>query len=352
MAFQLLGIGSAANDGTGDTLRVGGDKLNDNLKELYAKINGVGTGSISNGTGLTSDDIVLRQASQTLTTKTINLTNNTLVGTTAQFNTALSDGSFATLAGEETLASKTLTAPKIADGGFIADANGAEQIVFQTTASAVNEIEITNAATGGDASPNGGGSTAPIIGASGETNCDLALLPKGTGVVTIRSTTGANNQGQLRLNCEANSHGQVIVAQPHGSSDSGYFMLPKSSSTNQDGTGGVAGADILLSGDKTVGTTETVSGDGAGKDAISLDTLVTLLNTSGGTSDLTLATGVVGQVKVISMHTAGNDATLDATDGNLGGASSIVFNAIGESVTLLYNGTKWVIVGHYGVTIS
>ena len=52
------------------------------------------------------------------------------------------------------------------------------------------------------------------------------------------------------------------------------------------------------------------------------------------------------------MHTAGNDATLDATDGNLGGASSIVFNAIGESVTLLYNGTKWVIVGQYGVTIS
>ena len=96
----------------------------------------------------------------------------------------------------------------------------------------------------------------------------------------------------------------------------------------------------------------TVSGDGAGKDAISIDTLVTLLNTSGGTSDLTLAAGVVGQIKIISMHTAGNDATLDASDGNLGGASSIVFNAIGESVTLLYNGTKWAIVGQYGVTIS
>ena len=31
MAFQLLGIGSSANDGTGDTLRVGGDKINDNF---------------------------------------------------------------------------------------------------------------------------------------------------------------------------------------------------------------------------------------------------------------------------------------------------------------------------------
>jgi hypothetical protein len=35
---------------------------------------------------------------QTLTNKTVNLTNNTLTGTTAEFNTALSDGSFATLA--------------------------------------------------------------------------------------------------------------------------------------------------------------------------------------------------------------------------------------------------------------
>ena len=31
--------------------------------------------------------------------------------------------------GTQTLSGKTLTAPKIADGGFIADANGAEQVV-------------------------------------------------------------------------------------------------------------------------------------------------------------------------------------------------------------------------------
>lgn len=49
----------------------------------------------------------------TLTNKTFNLTSNTLVGTTAQFNTALSDGSFATLAGTETLTNKTLAAPTV-----------------------------------------------------------------------------------------------------------------------------------------------------------------------------------------------------------------------------------------------
>ena len=58
-----------------------------------------------------TDTLVGRATTDTLTNKSIDLTNNTLTGTTAQFNTALSDGSFATLAGTETLSSKTLTSP-------------------------------------------------------------------------------------------------------------------------------------------------------------------------------------------------------------------------------------------------
>jgi hypothetical protein len=42
MAKQIIGIGSAANDNTGDTLRVGGDKINDNFNEIY---NAIGNGS-------------------------------------------------------------------------------------------------------------------------------------------------------------------------------------------------------------------------------------------------------------------------------------------------------------------
>ena len=38
MARQLVGIGSSANDGTGDTLRDGIDKVNDNFIEIYGKI--------------------------------------------------------------------------------------------------------------------------------------------------------------------------------------------------------------------------------------------------------------------------------------------------------------------------
>ena len=76
----------------------------------------------------------------------------------------------------DTLTNKTLTEPKIADGGFIADANGNELIKMQTTSSAVNELEITNAATG----------NAVVVGASGgDTNIDIDITPKGTGEVNI-----------------------------------------------------------------------------------------------------------------------------------------------------------------------
>lgn len=82
-------------------------------------------------------------------------------------------GTLATLAGVETLSNKTLTAAKIVSGGFIADANGNEQLIFVTTASAVNEVTHTNAATG----------TNPIIaGTGGDANVGLDFVTKADGV--------------------------------------------------------------------------------------------------------------------------------------------------------------------------
>jgi hypothetical protein len=109
----------------------------------------------------------------------------------------------ATLTGTETLTNKTLTAPKFADGGFIADANGNEIVVLDTVTSAVNEITVANAATG--AGPR-------ISGTGSDSNIDLNLVPKGTGVVNVsgnlnglryldvsNSDTNANSGSIVRL---------------------------------------------------------------------------------------------------------------------------------------------------------
>ena len=95
---------------------------------------------------------------------------------TGVFDTGFGSGDV-TLTGTQTLTNKTLTAPKI--GTSILDTNGNELFLLTATASAVNELTYANAATG-----NG-----PTFTASGETNVDINLNPKGTGV--LKSATAA-----------------------------------------------------------------------------------------------------------------------------------------------------------------
>ena len=57
MAKQDINIGSAANDGTGDSIRVAFDKCNDNFAELYAELGGSSLSNISfSGNTISSDN--------------------------------------------------------------------------------------------------------------------------------------------------------------------------------------------------------------------------------------------------------------------------------------------------------
>jgi len=63
MSKSVIGLGSSANDGTGDTLRATGAKINSTFTEVYSKL--------GDGTDLTSDTVVLVAATQTLSNKTL-----------------------------------------------------------------------------------------------------------------------------------------------------------------------------------------------------------------------------------------------------------------------------------------
>lgn len=63
----------------------------------------------ADGTGSAANCVDITQ------TLSLDLSNASLTGTLAQFNTAMSDGSFVSLAGTETLTNKTLTSPSVSD---------------------------------------------------------------------------------------------------------------------------------------------------------------------------------------------------------------------------------------------
>ncbi len=123
---------TAAEIDPGDFVFVSGGTVNDNTgwvqtqtvttlgtdPIVFTQFSGAGTYLAGTGLTLTGNTFSINtgttvdvSTAQTLTNKTIALGNNTISGTIAQFNTALTDADFATLAGSEVLSNKELKSP-------------------------------------------------------------------------------------------------------------------------------------------------------------------------------------------------------------------------------------------------
>ena len=87
---------------------------------------------------LTSDITVSASSTNTFSNKSIALGSNTVTGTISEFNSALTDADFATIAGTETLTNKTLTSPSVS-GLNVTDSS----IVFEGSSADTNETTLT-----------------------------------------------------------------------------------------------------------------------------------------------------------------------------------------------------------------
>jgi len=118
--------------------------------------------------------------------------------------------------------------------------------------------------------------------------------------------------------------------------------------------------DIVHTTGITQLSVETVSGDSAGTDVISVATDITFLDMSSGGMTLSIADGVDGQIKYIICNQIGTvagggnatPALLANTNGNW--TTQIRWDAVGEAATLIFDAQtgKWNIVGSQGVTIT
>lgn len=116
---QYLTANSGASAGlTWSTLDLSGYATKTGAETLTNKTIALGSNTVSGtlaqfNTAVTDADLVSLSGSETLINKTIALGSNTISGTLAQFNTAVTDADLVSLSGSEVLTNKTLTSPVV-----------------------------------------------------------------------------------------------------------------------------------------------------------------------------------------------------------------------------------------------
>ena len=327
MVKQVLNKGSSANDGTGDTLRQGAQKINDNFDEIYAVLGGnnltdavkfSATGvefegdsandfettltvinptadrtiTLPNATGT----VTLNASTQTLTNKTLTSPIvNSPVLTTPQINDTSADHQYVFAVSElaadrnvtlplltgndeftfnahtQTLTNKTLTSPRI--GTSITDVGGNSLIDLVATSSANNHLKLTNAVDG----------ASPILEAVGSSDANVALKLGSKGTSAVEITTP--------------------------------FVL---------GHETIANPNLI-----TLGKTTTI-----------------FTNTTGLSHSLPNG-NTIGQIKIMLKSDTAGTTTINQTSSNFAFGSSIAF-AANQSATLIWSGTKWFIISNTG----
>ena len=162
MAIQIIGIGTVADDGTGDSLRVAGDKINDNFNEIYTTL---GDGSTLN-TGVTAVNNATANELVTIGATTTELdaeANLTFDGTTLTVTgniTVPNDGDIGSVGATDAIqiSSAGIVTFKddilIKDGGTIGVASSTSAITIASTGivTLVDDIVIKDAGTIGSVS--------------------------------------------------------------------------------------------------------------------------------------------------------------------------------------------------------
>ena len=203
-----------------------------------------------------------------------------------------------------------------------ASASGLKKITLATLSSGLGGITDVVADTspqlGGNLDMNG----QDIVTTS---NADIELAANGTGKVVVKGNT---NQGAIKLNCEANSHGQIIIAAPHSESASNTLTLPS--------TGG--DARLVSTSSTATLTNKTLTSPKINED-VAVTATATELNIMDGvtstTAELNILDGVTSTASELNL-VDGSSA------GTIANSKAVIYGSSGEvnATTLQIAGTS------------
>ena len=325
MAYQALGLGSSANDGTGDDLRTGGDKINDNFVEIYTAL---GTGSALTS-GISADASVVTLTAPVIATS-LDMNGGELI-LDADADTSITadtdDTIHVKIGGNDRITMTTGLIDLKNDGvqsaiRMYCESSNAHYAALQAPAHAdfAGNITITMPST-----------TDTLVGrATTDTLTNKTLT---SAVLTTPQINDTSSDHQYVFAASELAADRTVTLPLLAGNDEFVFKDHAVTLTNK-----TMGAMF--------GTVQALSGAGA----VDTTSLITQVTTTGADA-LTLANGANGQMKIITMVADGGDGTL--TPATFANGTTITFNDVGDSVLLVYNTTGgWAAVSNVGCTIA
>ena len=292
MGKTVINNGSSANDGTGDTLRAAATKINDNFTEIYNLLGGEFSADTNGNSQALSTKITLSDSATGLirfegTTANAHETTLQVVEPTGDNQIVLpnASGNVVLDSSTNTLTNKTLTSPTV-------------------NTPTINAAKISGLSGGG-------------------------VLQDSSGNEVLELTKTASAVNHINITNNATNNNPKVSA--------------KGTDTNIDieiegqGTGG-----ILLNSHEIL-KQETVSANGGLSISLPYSEI-----TKGTAGTYSIADGVVGQVKYISVSGAGN-AVIQPD--NFGAGSTLTLQQH-ETGTLIFDGTNWQILATYGGAVA
>ena len=124
--------------------------------------------------------------------------------------------------------------------------------------------------------------TSPVLGGTTTTASGNIVLSPATQILEVKGD-GSSVEGQIKLNCHANTHGQTVKSQPHSENITNTMLLPKGSSSTLVSEVGLA----TLTGKTIVDTVYALSG-------------TAFLATNGGVQTKTVSANVTFSDSLVS----------------------------------------------------
>jgi hypothetical protein len=207
---------------------------------------------------LTSDITVSASSTNTFSNKSIALSSNTVTGTISDFNSALTDADFATIAGSETLTNKTLTTPVISS-----ITNGAATLTLPTSTGTVALTSDIPSLSGyvtesGTQTLTNKTITSPLV--SGLSLTDGSFVVEGATDNTFETTVQFTDPTEDRTITIPNVTGTVVTTGDTGSVTN--TMLAGSIANDKLSNSAITinGTSTSLGGSRTLGSDDIAEG--------------------------------------------------------------------------------------------